>query len=160
MSRGVSARIIKDGMRGILKEAKVAVANKDIDVGECFVTGSGRLKRRGVDKIYHAVIKRLQSDFTSLYIIQKTLRKTLQEVIRDGMESVTVCGLGIEEGELGPRSVARITYETCREFEDKIIIKIIDDNIEFITEALKLSNVKNGSIKETNTDTKQELDSD
>ena len=54
------------------------------------------------------------------------------------MNSVTICGIGIEPGDLDPRSVARITCEVCNIYKYDIKIKIIDDNVEFIDEVNKI----------------------
>ncbi|KKL96368.1 hypothetical protein LCGC14_1845220, partial [marine sediment metagenome] len=63
-----------------------------------------------------------------LYIIDKALNNALQRVINDKIKTVTVCGLGIDEGNLDPKTIARITAETCNRYNRKIEIKIIDNN--------------------------------
>jgi O-acetyl-ADP-ribose deacetylase (regulator of RNase III) len=138
MLRGRSARISKAGLSGIVKEAKLFVANNKIETGDCFVTGPGRLNRRGLKKIYHAVIKRLQSDFTSVHIVREALNKSLRMVEYDEIESVTICGLGIGLGELDPVAVAGVTIGQIKKFEKKIEIKVIDENQEFINELIRI----------------------
>ena len=139
MLRGRPSKIIKDGLRGISKEAKQFVTNNILKPGDCFSTGPGRLNRRGLKKIYHAVIKRLQSDFTSIYIVRNALYNSFNIAVSDGMKTVTVCGLGIEPGELDPKTIARITLEQINKFTEKIEIKVIDENKEFINELNKLT---------------------
>lgn len=145
MLRGRSAKIAKSGLSGIVKETKQFITNnkikkKDkIGIGDCFSTGPGRLNRRGLKKIYHAVIKRLQSDFTSIHIVREALCNSLRMVVTDEMESVTICGLGIEPGELDPVVVARVTLEQINKFANKIEIKVIDENQEFIKELMRIS---------------------
>ncbi len=134
MSRGVSAKIVKSGLSGISKEVKQYIENNTIEEGCCFSTGPGRLNRRGLKRIYHSVIKRLQSDFSSIYIINKALDNALQEVIRDGYKSVAVCGMGIGDGNLDEKTIARITVDICNRYDKDIEISIIDDNEEFIKE--------------------------
>lgn len=134
MQTGRAARVSKVGLSGIVKESKQFTTNNIVEVGDCFSTYPGRLNRRGVKKIYHAVIKRLQSDFTSIHIVRQALANALQSAVNDQMESVTICGLGIEPGDLDPKSIARITKEQAEQFEEKIEIKVIDDNEEFINE--------------------------
>ena len=143
MSIGVAARVLKAGLTAISKETKQFITNNRIEIGDCFTTGPGRLNRRGVKIIYHSVIKRLQSDFSSIYIINKALDNVLQEVISDGYKSVAICGLGIDEGNLDPKTIARITVENCNRYNSEIEIKVIDDNEEFIKEV-------NNFIKELN----------
>ena len=139
MLRGRSAKISKDGLSSISKEAKQFITNNIIEVGGCFTTGPGRLNRRGLKKIYHAVIKRLQSDFTSIHIVREALQNSLKRVEADGMKSVTVCALGIEPGDLDPKTIAMITWEQIDKFSEKMEIKVIDENKEFINELNDLS---------------------
>ena len=143
MSRGIAAKVSKAGLSGISKEVKEYITNNTVEVGDYFSTGPGRLNRRKVKRIYHTVIKRLQSDFSSIYIINKAFDNVLQKVVRDGYESVAVCGIGIRDGNLDPKTIARITVEICNRYNNKIEIKIIDDNEEFIKEA-------NSFVKELN----------
>jgi len=134
MLRGRSARISKAGLGGIVKEAKLFVADNKIEIGQCFSTGPGRLNRRGLKNIYHAVIKRLQSDFTSIHIVREALGSSLKMACQDKMKSVTICGLGIGLGELDPVVIAGVTARQIEKFLDEIEIKVIDDNQEFINE--------------------------
>jgi len=134
MKGRINNKIIKAGWRGIEKEAKEIVNKNKFKIGDFFITGPGRLKRRGVKNIYHAIIKRLPSDFTSLTIVSSTLNKVLKNVIKDKMKSVTICALGIESGGLDTYSVAMITVELCKKFMTEIEIKIIDDNKNFIND--------------------------
>jgi O-acetyl-ADP-ribose deacetylase (regulator of RNase III) len=134
MTRGVPARILKSGLSGISKEAKEYIANNTVGEGDCFSTGPGRLNRRKVQRIYHSVIKRLQSDFSSIYIINKALKNALEKVVDDGYQTVAICALGIGDGNLDPKTIARITVENCNRYDNTIEINIIDDNEEFIKE--------------------------
>ena len=69
-----------------------------------------------------------------IYIINKALKTVLQKVVGDGYKSVAICGLGIDEGNLDPKTVARITAEICNKYDSNIEIKIIDDDENFIKE--------------------------
>lgn len=132
MSRGILARVVKDGWKGLEREAKKVALEKKIKVEGCYSTEPGRFKRRGVKKIYHSAIKRLPSDYTSVTIVNNAFRNAMKKVIEDGMNSVSICGMGIELGDLDVKSVARIMSDTCKLFKNEISIKIIDDNKEFI----------------------------
>ena len=138
MSRGKAAKVIEVGLSSISKEARQFITNNKVEIGECFSTGAGRLKRRGLKKIYHSVIKNLQSDFISLYIIRIALTNALNLALEDGVESITICGLGIEPGELDEKSVAQATFEVCDKFKKKMDVKIIDNNEKFINELKNL----------------------
>lgn len=139
MLRGRSAKVAKAGLGGIVKEAKEITTIYKLKPGDCFSTGPGRLNRRGLKKIYHAVIKRLKSDFTSIHIVREALYNALKMAESDGMESITVCGLGIEFGELDIITVARITMEQIKKFETKMEIKVIDEDQKFVNELEKLT---------------------
>ena len=138
MSKGRPSKIIKDGLSSISKEAKQIAKDNKIEVGGCFITGPGRLKRRGLKKIYHAVIKRLQSDLTSLHIVRKALNTTFKAALRDKVKDITICGIGIGIGELDKKSVAFIITDICYKYDMAIKIKIIDDDSEFIKEVNNL----------------------
>ena len=135
MNKGVQSKIIKDGWKMIADEAKKVTNENKYEIGDCFTTGPGRLKRRGTKKIYHAVIRNLPNDFLTIDSIRKALSNTLKKTIKDKMSSVTVCGLGINQGELDKTTAARIIVETCDRYRDKIEIKIMDEDVEFINEA-------------------------
>jgi len=137
MNKGIQNKIIKDGWKIIAEEAQQNARKKRYEIGDCFTTGPGRLRRRGTKKIFHAIIRNLPNDFLTIDSIRKALSNTLKAVIKDGMKSVTVCGLGINPGELDKTTVARIIVEICDKYRDKIDIKIMDENIDFINEAKK-----------------------
>ena len=134
MTLGVGAKIAEAASTKLVKEVKEYVADNKLEVGENFSTCSGKLKRRGVDRVYHVIIKRLQNDFTSIYIVRNALNKVMSRVVRDNMESVTLCGIGIEHGDLDQKTIARVTVDICRKYDNHVKIKIIDDRKEFITE--------------------------
>ena len=138
MSRGLLNRIIKFEWKVTKKQVKKIISENEIEIGDIFTTEPGKFKRRGVIQVYHCVIKRLPSDYTSLNIVEKVIKKVFKQVIDDYMNSVTICGIGIEPGDLDPRSVARITCEICNIYKHDIKIKIIDDNREFINEVNKI----------------------
>ena len=138
MSRGLLNRIVKFEWKVTKKQVKKIISENEIEIGDIFTTEPGKFKRRGVHQIYHCVIKRLPSDYTSLNIVEKIIKKVFKQVIDDYMNSVTICGIGIEPGDLDPRSVARIICEICNIYKHDIKIKIIDDNREFINEVNKI----------------------
>jgi O-acetyl-ADP-ribose deacetylase (regulator of RNase III) len=138
MTRGIALRVLKDSLGTVRKEAKAIAKERELKVGECFKTPPGRLKRRGLKEMYHAVIKRFPNDMTTIKIVADCLEHTLKQVIKDKHKSVSICGLGIEEGDVEKIIVARIFYLTCNKYSDKIGIKIIDSDKRFISELEKL----------------------
>ena len=134
MSSPIQKRVIKSGLSGITKEIKEYITNNKIEMGDTIITGPGRLNRRGLKKIYHVVIKKLQSDFTSVYIVENALNKVFKRLIRDKVESIAICWIGIDSGDLDKKSIARITVEICNKYKKNMEIKIIDENEEFVKE--------------------------
>ena len=138
MTRGVPLRILKDSLGTVRKDAKKIAKETKPNVGECFKTIPGRLKRRGVKNIYHAVIKRFPNDMTTSKIVENSLIYTIKEVIKDKHLSVSICGLGVESGDLEKNIAARLIFSTCQKYTNKINIKIIDTDEKFIGELKKL----------------------
>ena len=130
MNKGILSKIIKEGGKIIEREAKKVSIEKKVSLGDFFETTPGRLKRRGAKIIYHAVIKKVPNDFTSLFFIKKSLEKVFNKIVKDKVSSTAICGVGIDNVSL--YGVADIMINLCRMFDDKIKIKIIDENEEFI----------------------------
>jgi len=161
MTEKIPKRILKDGWKGILNEAKEKVNKNNLDLTDFFTTEPGRLKRRGVKKIYHTIIKRVPSDFTSITIINKALTKVLTQIVKDRMISVTISGLGVDRNSISKSSIARVIVDTAKKFLWKLEICIIDDDVEFIEEINYFveKGIKNErSAKQTSTGPKQGLD--
>jgi len=126
------------------KRSEEVVSKNKFDLGDCFSTDSGRLKRRGAKKIYHCIIRRYPNDFTSIYVVQKALSRVFEQITRDKVNSVAICGIGIEPGSLDKRVVARVMLQICEKYKNRLDIKIIDDNSEFIDE---INNILKQQIK-------------
>ncbi len=138
MTRGIARRILRDSLGTVRKEAKEIAKARELKIGECFKTVPGRLKRRGLKNMYHAVIKRFPNDMTTIKVVSECLEHTLKQVIKDKNTSVSICGLGVEDGDLEKIVVARIFILTCRKYCGKINIKIIDNDKKFISELEKI----------------------
>jgi O-acetyl-ADP-ribose deacetylase (regulator of RNase III) len=142
MNKGILLTIIQEGFQIIEKEAKKVSKEKKIKIGECFSTNSGRLKKRGIKRIYHGVIKRFVNDFTSIEIIERAIDNSFKEVLKDKCESVSIVGIGIED--IGYKTAAKILFSISERYKSKIDIKIIDNNSDFIKELKILQENKNG----------------
>lgn len=136
MGAGVAGVLRKYG--GVeVEEAAKALKNKNgkpFDVGECYVTTAGNMKKRGVKKIYHAVVMQYPGGFTSVDIVTKALRKALDEAIGDRMSSIAVPGMGTGIGKLNKKIVAGAMYKIILEVDPFIDVVVIDRNAEFINE--------------------------
>ena len=132
MDYGYLKNIVKDGWQIIQKEAfeQIKQNKNKLSLGDSFITGPGRLKRRGVNKIYHLIIREFPNDFTSLDIIQKGLHNLLK-TIKDKKITCTVSSLGLECGGLEIKQLARTIATTCNHYA-YLDIKVIDENEEFI----------------------------
>jgi O-acetyl-ADP-ribose deacetylase (regulator of RNase III) len=142
MTRGVAARISKTSLGAVKKEARKIAKESELKVGECFRTVPGRLKRRGLKNMYHAVIKRFPNDMTTIKIVTDSLEFSIKQAIKDKNKTVSICGLGIEDGDLEKNVIARIFLLTCNKYSDKIGIKIIDDDKDFISALEKLAEIE------------------
>lgn len=142
MTRGQVASLVADGGSSVAKEAKTIANSTQLKIGDCFVTGVGRLRKRGVKHLYHAVIKRCPSDLTSITDVTSAVKNAVSKAAQDGYKSITICGIGAESGELDIFTVSGIILSTCEKFPD-IIFKIIDSNSKFIEEISKMAGNKN-----------------
>ena len=124
--------IVKEGWGKVAKEVKKIVENKKFDLGDCFSTDSGRLKRRKCYSIYYGVIQKYPNDLTSIHIIRLALSKCLDQVVQDKIHSVSICNFASGQNHLNVESIARITVEECLKYDYKLDIKIVDTNKEFI----------------------------
>ena len=132
MNSRIQRKVVKEGWKKIEKEAKKEAQKKEYLPGDFFITDAGRLKRRGTKKIFHLVTKKLPSEFISINVISKGLSRILAKAIGDKLSSISLCGIGIENGELEKEAVARVIVETCRKYCNNLEIKIIDEDEEFI----------------------------
>jgi len=138
MTRGVLKEIVKDGWNKVAKEVNKVVQSKELELGDCFSTDSGRLKRRKCYRIYYGVVKRFPNDLVSLHVIRSALSNCLNQAIRDGIENISISNFSIGQGELNIEAVSRLTVEECLKKEYKIGIKIVDTNKEFVNNVKKL----------------------
>lgn len=148
MTKGIPYRISRATLSGVPKEVKKIIKNNDVEVGTCFQTYPGRMNRRKVKQIYHAVIKRVPNDFTTLKVIKDCLNYSLNKVIQDGYERVTICSLGLEDGYLDEYSLAQLFFFDCSKYLNELTIKILDDNENFINHLKDFyENLKNEDFK-------------
>ena len=142
MTRGQVVSLIEDGGSLIAKEAKKIAQESKVQIGGCFVTGVGRLRKRVVKKLYHAVIKRFPSDLTSIAAVSDAINAAVKKAVLDGNANITITGIGIDPGELDISTISRIILSTCEKYSG-IMFKIIDSNKEFIDEISKIVGDKN-----------------
>jgi len=141
MNRGILFYISQQGQQGlqdIEPYLEEYLSKNPCKIGDVIVTEAGGLRRRGIRKVYHAVIKRLPTDFTSISIITKTLENCCLKVIKDNVKSVALCGLGIDIGDLDADSVARVFVSVIKKYEINVEFKIVDKDKNFIRALKKI----------------------
>lgn len=138
MSYGIAGKVTKEGFKGIEKEAKEYIKLNPVNLTDVFSTYPGRLNRRGVKKIYHAVVKRFPNDFISLDTIKKAINNAFKAVIQDGWDDVSICSFGTEDGEIDEYVSAYWIVDIANRYKTKINIKIVDENKKFIKEVKKI----------------------
>lgn len=141
MKKGIVYEVAKDSLFTVERELKRIAKEKELKIEDVVKTGSGRLKRRRVQTVYHAMIKRVPNDFVSLDTIANSLRKSLELVIKNKHSKVAICSFGFDE--LENISLANQMFEICDMYKNKIDIKIMDENREFIKQLEKKNNEKN-----------------
>ena len=141
MNRGIAKKVLKHAWIGVENQSKEEAKKKKYKLGECFFTGPGRLRRRGVVNICHAIIKRLPSDLISVSIVQEALNNSFLKVIKNKLSSVTIPGFAIDSDNIDEGVIANITAMVCNRYKRKVEIKIIDDNKEFIEKISKILNI-------------------
>lgn len=131
MNRGISLAISKNG-GNLKKEVKEYVKkNKNIQVGDFFITDSFRYKRRGVKYVYHAILTKYPNEYIHIDIVKKSINKILKCVLKkDNIKSITIPSMGLEDihEEILARNIIRIAEDN----HHLIDIKIISDNKKFI----------------------------
>ena len=142
MTRGQVLSLVEDGGSLVAKEAKATVEALKPKIGDCFVTTGGRLRKRGLKRLYHAVIKRCPCDLTSITAVTSAIDTAVYKAVTDKNRTITICGIGTENGELDISTVSRIILSTCEKYTG-IIFKIIDSNEEFIKEISKMAGKEN-----------------
>ena len=140
MGKGVAGAITTDGGELISQEAKdlVKKRGKPFEAGDVYVTGPGKLSRRSVKKIYHAVTMEYPGGLTSVYIINILMHKLLKKAIDDKMNSIAIPGLGTGIGRLDRNSVANVMVNVAKQYDHMIFIKFLDHSKMFIEEIKSL----------------------
>lgn len=137
---GLPAHVASAAGPELLEEAKLAPAEFEtrrlikpgdlLEPGMCFGTTSGLLRKRGVRKVYHAVVAKLPGEPSSLHYISPLTRQILDLAISDKMQSLAMPGFGLES--LDPVGVARAMVQAVRYKQHLIEIAFVDQNEEFI----------------------------
>ncbi|NJL70416.1 MAG: Appr-1-p processing protein [Candidatus Competibacteraceae bacterium] len=147
LTHGVADAIREAGGESIGEEAKRLVAarlkplgnyqkarDEPFKPGECYVTGSGKLRKRGTKNVYHAVTMEYPGGMTSIDFVCKAMRSALDKAIANGVKSIAIPGLGIGTGRLDKTTVAIRMARIAQEYQNWIEIVLLDQDKEFIDE--------------------------
>lgn len=136
MSKGAAAAILSVAGPEIEEEAKALVRayGKPFEPGTCFATGPYKMARRGVKRIYHAVTMQYTGGLATLDFVNKGFRAAIERILKDGVKTVAVTGLGCGQGRLDKGSVARIMVPIARNVGDRVKIRFTDTDKEFLDE--------------------------
>ena len=134
MGRGVAGAISIAGGTSISKEAKDKCKSngKPFEPGEVYSTGPGKLREKGIRKIYHAVTMKFPGGITSLYFINIVMKSIIEQAIRDKIKSIAIPGLGTGIGRLNKDSVALIMIKVAKDYDHLINICFVDYDENFI----------------------------
>lgn len=133
MGKGVAGAISKAAGSEVTDEARrICRDNGNFEAGSCFKTTSAELANNGVKAIYHAVTMKYPGTPTSIDIISKAMRSTIEQAVADGIKSIAFPGLGNGIGGLDDRLVARRMVDICLAYHDSIDITIIGYDKNFV----------------------------
>ena len=131
MPSGVAKDIKRIAGEKLQQEAMALVKSngKLFDVGSYFCTMPYRLSRRGVKKVYHAVVMPFPGGIGSTDFVFKSVDKILQRALVDGIKSIAIPCLDCN---IDKTSIARITVSAIKIYSGSISIRFVDTDEEFI----------------------------
>jgi O-acetyl-ADP-ribose deacetylase (regulator of RNase III) len=136
MNGGVSGAIKKSAGDKIVDQTKTFCKMHKLSEGDCYSTDACKLKKKGIKKIYHAVIMFTPNGRTSLHTISACMTNILDMSVKDKMTSIAFTGLGSGYGGLVKDSVAAAMINIAQEYNSRINIYFIDTD-EIFMRALK-----------------------
>jgi O-acetyl-ADP-ribose deacetylase (regulator of RNase III) len=137
MGAGVAGAINRSSSGFVGEEAREVCRDNVREPGTMYITGSGYLKRRGIQQVYHAVVMKFPGSPTSLDIVVAALRSVMAAAIEKGVKSIAIPGLGTGIGGLDKQQVAQRMAKILQQYEGKIDITVIDQGEEFVEEFSK-----------------------
>ncbi len=132
--KGDTATIINNG-GNLKKEIKEYMEkNKNLKIGDCFITKSCRWNRKSVRLIFHTIISKYPNDYLEFDIIQKCLENVFKKAKKEKITSIALPPIGIED--LEKNILAKIIINVCENYSYLMHIKIISYD-KVIIEALE-----------------------
>lgn len=138
MGTGVAWTIGQEMGEGVRTAVRrICEENGGYKEGDCYVSPPGDLAENGIKSVYHAVTMEYPGGPTSMDVVGKAMRATLDKAIANGIKSIAFPGLGTGVGRLNPQQVASKMVGIAESYAHKIEITIIDIDKEFIEFAKK-----------------------
>lgn len=145
MVSGVSSAIRLAAGKKLQEEVYNICSKAKYKEGDCYISSSGDLVKRGVRNIYHAVTMEYPGGRSTLYAVGKAMRTILDTAIQNNVKSIAFPGLGTGIGVLDLRSVASIMVSVAKKYSNKVEITFADVNPQFIEYVRHyLEEIKNG----------------
>jgi O-acetyl-ADP-ribose deacetylase (regulator of RNase III) len=135
-NRGAIAALMEKVGSEIVDEAKGISRKKSepLEEGTVFRTNSGKLKRKNIKFIYHAVICSYPNSLTSIHTVGRVMKQILRLAIRDGVKKIAVTGMGTGDGSLEKSSVASKMVQIAEDYGHLIDVVFWDIDDKFIEE--------------------------
>ena len=151
MGRGVAGAIGQAGGLTLRNEVRRTCESRGgYKEGECYVSTSGDMEKRGIQKVYHAVTMEYPGGRTSLDIVETAMKAVLDKAIENGIKTIAFPGLGTGVGALDPKAVATVMTRVAKKYNSQIEITIADidvDFINFVREAYSGGDSTDGQVK-------------
>jgi len=137
MGAGVAGAIARAGGQPLLDSVtEVVKKSGPFKTGQVYISNSGFLLKRGIQKVYHAVTMDYPGGNTPLDTIAPLLRLVFDTALKNGVESIAFGGMGCGIGGLSKSQVAKVMATVVESYHDQLKIVVVDMNPEFI-EAFK-----------------------
>ena len=114
------------------KTPRYAVVAEPLGPGDCFATSAYRLSRRGIQRVYHAVLTPYPGGIASLASVSESIEKSITQAVAEGLPSLAIPAMGVRESHLDPETVAGIALQAAKGFEHLLEIRFVDTHEEFI----------------------------
>jgi O-acetyl-ADP-ribose deacetylase (regulator of RNase III) len=134
MGRGVAGAIGFAGGPELRNEVRrTCEASGGYKEGDCYISGSGEMADQGIKKVYHAVTMEYPGGRTSVEIISRAMRTTLDLAVENGVKSIAFPALGTGVGGLPKQAVASAMVHIAQTYCDRIAVTLVDIDGEFIS---------------------------
>jgi len=115
----------------VRKDFKSQIENrkKDVVPGDFIVTTAGRLYRRGIDKIYHAIVTKYPGETYGVDVINKVLPLVMRHLVDNKVPSVAIPYMGTRTSPFDKKPIIDRMFSVLRSFDHLIEIRIVDDDL-------------------------------